>query len=308
MQGERLFPCYAWVSPGSIPLYRSGAVGGMSRIAVSFSGGKTSAYMAWWMKHNVDAELCYVFANTGQEHEKTLEFVDRCDKEWGLDVAWIEAEVHFDKRKGSTHREVDFYSASRRGRPFERVIRKYGIPNHSYPHCTRELKANPIKSYLDQKWGKGYEMAVGIRIDEIDRQQVDAKQKGIIYPLISMHPADKAKVNRFWDTQPFALDLEPRLGNCTWCWKKTLRKHLTNIEDYAEIYDFPERMEAMYGTVGSAGRYEGQRVFFRGNRSVQDLKALAALPFERWREEYTYDLFSDMDMPSGCSESCEVEL
>ena len=262
--------------------------------------------MAWWLKQNVDAEFVYCFANTGQEHEKTLEFVDRCDKEWDLGVVWLEAVVHHGERKGSTHKIVNYETASRNGEPFEEVIRKYGIPNMTFQPCTRELKTNPMRSFRKEYWGgRPYETAIGIRVDEIDRMQPDANEKGLIYPLVSMNPADKAAVNRFWESQPFTLELEPLLGNCVWCWKKTLRKHLTIIESHPEFYDFPERMEKQYANAGAG---DGPRVFFRQHRSTRDLRAMASQPFKRWIEEYNYDLFSEMDMPSGCTESCEVEF
>ena len=274
------------------------------KICVSFSGGKTSAYMAWWLKNHTDHELTFVFANTGQEHKKTLEFVDRCDREWGLGVVWLETEVFHGERKGSGYCVVSYETASRNGEPFEQVIQKYGIPNVSYPHCTRELKIRPIKKFADETLGK-YRMAIGIRVDEIDRMQADADQKGIIYPLVSMNPTDKAKVNRFWDQQDFTLEIPPILGNCVWCWKKTLRKHLTLIEQHPQIYDFPRRMEATYPNAGAG---DVQRVFFRMNMSTDDLFELAQKPFSRWVETHQTDLFSELDAGSGCQESCEVEF
>jgi hypothetical protein len=275
------------------------------KTVVSFSGGKTSAYMAWWLKNHTDLDLAYVFANTGQEHPKTLEFVDRCDREWNLGLVWVEANVHHGRWKSSSHTVVNFQTASRDGAPFEEVIKKYGIPNASFPHCTRELKINPIKSVTLELVGADYQMAIGIRVDEIDRMQPDAREKKIIYPLVSMNPTDKAKVNRFWERQSWTLDIPPILGNCTWCWKKTLRKHLTLIKQYPELYKFPRRMEKDYAHAGAGS---GQRVFFRKNRSVEDLCELAQFPFPAWQEGENLDLFAGIDENSGCQESCEVVL
>jgi len=272
-------------------------------VAISFSGGKTSAFMAWWCKRNMPHNLQFVFANTGAEHEETLRFVDRCDKAFGLDLVWVEAEVDPEHGKGTRHRIVSFETASRNGEPFEAVIQKYGIPNMDYPHCTRELKLAPINSYLKEQWGSDYVTAIGIRVDEIDRMSADAEARRLIYPLVSMIPTDKAAVNRFWESHPLALKLDPLMGNCVWCWKKTLRKHLTIIDQHPEVYDFPERMERLYPDAGAG---DASRVFFRQHRSVRDLREMAKKPFSRWMEEYNYDLFSEMDMPAGCSESCEI--
>jgi hypothetical protein len=270
------------------------------KTVVSFSGGKTSAYMAWWLKNHTDLDLAYVFANTGQEHPKTLEFVDLCDREWGLGVVWVEAEVFHGERVASKHRVVTYETASRNGEPFEEVIKKYGLPGAGgYMHCTRELKASPIQSYVKSKYGDDYLMAIGIRADEIDRMQADADAKRIIYPLVGANPTDRARVDRFWDRQSFGLEIPPIMGNCVWCYKKSTRKHLTLIRNNPEFYDFPERMEREHSGKGS-------EFIFREHMTVAALKERAKKPFEMWTEASNLDLFSEMD--AGCQESCEVVL
>lgn len=276
------------------------------KIAVSFSGGRTSAYMSYMIKQNYDCELKFIFMNTGQEHEKTLEFVDRCDKEWDLSVVWLEAVVQ-KGRVGTSFKIVDFESASRNGEPFEEVIAKYGIPNQIMPHCTRETKLSPFNKYIKSIGWDDCLTAIGIRMDEIDRMQADAKEKGLIYPLVSEFPADKATVNRFWDAQNFDLGLSPLYGNCVFCWKKTTRKHLTIIKESPEYYDFPRRMEQKYAKVGAAAKRTGEdQVFFRGKLSTEDLFTMAEQPFEPWHEDYQYDLFNEFDQAGGCVEGCEV--
>ena len=61
---------------------------------ISFSGGRTSSYL---LKHIVDAyggrlpsDIAVVFANTAMERPETLEFVDRCSREWGIEIVWVE--------------------------------------------------------------------------------------------------------------------------------------------------------------------------------------------------------------------------
>jgi len=50
-------------------------------LLISFSGGKTSAYMTHYILNNLMDQYnpVVVFANTGREHEETLEFVRDCD-------------------------------------------------------------------------------------------------------------------------------------------------------------------------------------------------------------------------------------
>ena len=285
------------------------------RLCVSFSGGKTSAFMAKWARdhaheHGFD-EVHYVFANTGQEHEKTLEFVDRCDREWGLGVTWLEAVVHHRVGVGTTHRIVDYKHASRDGRPFREVIEFYGIPNQAFPHCTREMKLAPIKSYIKSiGWG-GCSMAVGIRADEIDRMQADAREKGIVYPLIKWSPMDKAAINRFWDRQPFNLDIKPLEGNCVWCWKKHERKLVTLYRQDPSIFDFPMEMEQKHAWTAAERRSKDTlgpngATFFRGGKNTHDIIASAKSGLADWVEGEQYDMLSEFDVPNGCSESCEV--
>lgn len=280
----------------------------MEKLVISFSGGRTSAYMARWIQLNMpDSEKTFIFANTGQEDERTLAFVNECDKRWGLGVVWIEADVSQERGKATRHKIVSFETASRKGEPFEDVIKKYGIPNQAYPHCTRELKLQPITSYVRENGLQDALMCVGIRADEIDRMRHDARDAGIVYPLVSWHPKTKQQVVEWWRNQDFDLAVPERLGNCTWCWKKTVRKHLTNIAENASVYDFPARMESLYGLSGH--NVDGnKRVFFRNHTSTKQLIDMASQPFSPFVEshEYQYGLFDEaMDTAAGCSESCE---
>lgn len=287
------------------------------RLVISFSGGETSAFMTWWLLHNARHTLddvVVIFANTGQEREETLAFVKRCDDHFGFDTIWVEAAVHHRQRKSSTATTVDHRTASRDGQPFEEVVKKYGIPNAKFPHCTRELKTRPIEAYIRSiGWQPGtYVTAIGIRADEMDRRSAHAKKHGLIYPLISMRPTAKPEINSWWARQPFRLELKSYQGNCAWCWKKTLRKHLTLIDETPEIYDFPERMERQYGHVGPefaktfAPGY--RRTFFRGNMSTDDLRhrfATLDSSFEPADDE-AQRFGSELDLAGGCGESCEI--
>lgn len=246
----------------------------------------------------VDRQTLVAFANTGEEDERTLQFVDRCDREWNLGVIWVEAVVNPEHGKGTTHRVVTFETATRGPSIFESMIDKFGISNKNYPHCTRELKLKPLTSYLRSiGWNAGtYDTAIGIRADEIDRMSASAKEQRIVYPLIKMG-ITKADVFAFWDQQPFDLELPEHRGNCVWCWKKSLRKHLTLARETPEIFDFAHRMET---TKAHCGAGEGDRVFFRGPRSAAELIELSKGDFERFVDSRY------LDQAGGCSESCEV--
>lgn len=284
------------------------------RLCVSFSGGETSGLTAKLVKEKMAREydkVVFIFANTGQENEETLIFADMCDREFGLDLVWVEAEVSPIHGEGTRHRVVDFHSADRRGSVFEHVIDKYGIPNQDYPHCTRELKGNPIRSYLRSiGWPVGsYDTAIGIRTDEIDRMSASAAESRLLYPLVSRFPRSKPMVNAFWEAQPFRLQLKGYQGNCKWCWKKSLRKHLTIVTETPEAYDFPERMEREKAECGAG---DAKRVFFREHRSVADLRSLAAnmnfTPAVDDARQYQPEFDFELDVADGCEESCEVNF
>lgn len=271
------------------------------KLLVSFSGGETSAYMTWWIWNNWrdKYDVVVVFANTGDENEETLEFVEQCSTHFGFPVVWVEANVFHGNRKGTGHRVVDFLSASRRAEPFEEVIKKYGIPNKSFPHCTRELKANPIRSYARSIGWKKYETAVGIRIDEIDRMAEKRNDYSLIYPLIKTRPMTKQKINFWWSMQPFRLRLKGYQGNCKVCHKKSDPKLYQIAKESPQNFDSFERFEEVYGDYipksQSAGRSK-ENVFYRKNRSVKDIKREA----EQW-DGVVKDDTQDFD-----NESCEV--
>lgn len=281
-------------------------------LLVSFSGGETSGFMAQWIKKHLEDKydsVVYVFANTGQENEQTLEFVQQCDNYWKLNVQWVEASVNFGERKGTGYWLTDFDNARRKGEPFEAIIQKYGIPNQAFPHCTRELKQAPIKSFA-RDWfdGEKYDTAIGIRIDEVDRMNAKAKEMRFIYPLINqdMIPATKPMINFFWKQMHFRLELKGYQGNCTTCWKKADKKLFQIYKENPKAFDFMDRMERKYPRIGNEFNKDltaKDRVFFRSNRSATDMMCEA----ESWNgtikddaDEYTYQL----DLLGG--ESCEV--
>lgn len=276
------------------------------RLFISFSGGKTSGYTAWlvlsWMRQSYDEIVCGL-ANTGQEREETLVFIDRCDKAFGLNLVWLEADVNPEPKKGTRHKVVSFETANRDGSVFESSIAKYGIPNPSYSNCTRELKLAPINSYLRSiGWKAGsYDTAIGIRADEFDRMDENRKAKRFWYPLVEKN-ITKAFVNDWWNQQAFNLELKEHQGNCKWCWKKSTRKLLTLVKESPEVFDFPRRMEAKYSHLKAP---HGRRVFFRKERTVQDLFDLAEKPFTPFIENVQLEQ-GELDLVSTCEESCNA--
>lgn len=288
-------------------------------LLISFSGGETSAYMAKWLLENKQDEydMVCVFANTGEETEETLEFVEYCDKTFNMNLVWVEAVVHSEMGVGTTHRVVDFKTASRKGEPFEAIISKFGIPNQAFPHCTRETKLRPITSYMKNGLGwKDYYTAIGIRSDEMDRINPNYLKNKLYYPLVTDIPTSKQKINAFWRDQPHRLQLKGYQGNCKTCWKKSFNKLMTISKENPEYFDFMRRMEDKYENFIPEGRNLTEEQlplrFFRGKKSVDDIFEMAKEPFELSKDDHTvYDwqtsIFDvEVQQSNGCDESCEV--
>lgn len=291
----------------------------MKNLLVSFSGGETSAFMAQWLNNHYEKfgyeNIVFVFANTGLENEETLEFTQKCDDYFQLGIQWIEADIQHGERKGTGYNRTDFDYASRNGEPFESMIQKYGIPNMSHPHCTRELKERPILAF-SKDWfnGEPCDMAIGIRIDEVDRINLSASKQGFIYPLIhsKMMPANKPMVNFYWAQMPFRLNLKGYQGNCQACWKKSDPKLFQIAKENIKAFDFPRKMEKKYAKTGfefENNEASPERVFYRKNRSARDMIKQS----KEWRgnvtddsKTYDYQTFLNFDLVGGDGESCEV--
>jgi 3'-phosphoadenosine 5'-phosphosulfate sulfotransferase (PAPS reductase)/FAD synthetase len=270
------------------------------RLRVSFSGGRTSAFMSIWLKqHLFDRyDMLFVFANTGCEHEDTLRFVDEVDRRFDLGVTWVEAVVH-PGRKSCTHRIVDYRTASRHGEPFEAVCAKYGLPNQVFKLCTRELKTNPMASFARSiGWeNRSYETAIGIRIDETRRVRPEtAKRERIVYPLIDWEPTDKEDVLAFFEDFDWNLKIPEHQGNCITCFKKSDRKLHTLYRENPGNFDFVVKLDDLYRNVGP-NNVPGPRRMFRGFRSAHALIAEF--------QQNNYDASRGVS-DGGCSESCEL--
>jgi len=251
----------------------------MKKIVISFSGGRTSAYMTLFLLSSnkyKDYQKIIVFANTGKEREETLSFVNEFEKYIGMCIFWLEADVQPNKGEGTKHKLVDYKTASRNGEPFEDVIKKYTIPNQQFIHCTRELKISPIRSFLRSIGLKkgDYLEAIGIRADEQHRINWDrAKKDNLIYPLVTDIRVNSQFIRDYWDNMPFDLGLKDYEGNCDMCYKKSKRKLLTLISENPNAIDWWIEMETKYGN--------DEHVFYRGNTSGLDLVELSKQPFQK---------------------------
>lgn len=198
---------------------------------VSFSGGRTSAYMLHrlLMAHGgkLPAGCEVVFANTGKESEETLRFVQDCADRWDVPIVWVEY-----RSDGKGWAQVDFASASRNGEPFEALIRARNyLPNPVARFCTVELKILRIADYMRSLGHEEFEVLVGLRADEPKRMaKLRADPSGGTRGIERRAPladlgVSRWDVGRYWQTAPFDLAL-PNVGgvtmegNCDLCFLK----------------------------------------------------------------------------------------
>lgn len=74
---------------------------------VSFSGGRTSAYMVWLIESmrksgEWAAPVEYIFMDTGAEHPKTYEFIKKCFEHFGINLTCLRGNFEQPSDKGVT--------------------------------------------------------------------------------------------------------------------------------------------------------------------------------------------------------------
>ena len=247
---------------------------------ISFSGGRTSAYMLWRIlqsNNGLPGEAIVVFANTGKEEEATLKFVKDCQDNWGVDIHWVEYQ-HADK-PADRWKRVTYETASRNGEPFIAMINQSGgayLPNPVARTCTAKLKIRTIDKYMKSLGWKHNENMdwVGIRADEMRRA---AKMERERTPLVAAG-VTKETVGLFWREQSFDLGL-PNMngvtmhGNCDLCFLKPLNQIVSLIREKPERADW---WIAMENHAQSSNKTYGDGAKFRKDRpSYAELKTFA---------------------------------
>lgn len=241
---------------------------------ISFSGGRTSAYMLWRVlrthQMSLPDEAKVIFANTGKEDEATLRFVDRCSKEWGVPIVWLEY-----ANNDAKYRMTDFAGVSRCGEPFAALVakRRY-LPNPVARFCTAELKVLTIDRYLKSIGWDEYDTMVGIRADEQRRAAKMRDSK--LTPLVNAG-VTQADVQAFWRSQSFDLGLDFRdgvtaSGNCDLCFLKGAHQIQSMIQEKPERAVWWAQQEALIGGTFRSDRpsYAEMAKFAAGQRDMFD--------------------------------------
>ncbi len=273
---------------------------------ISFSGGRTSAYMLWRILQAHRGKLPdYVkvcFANTGKEMPQTLDFVRDCGDKWGVDIVWLERfarEAREDEKNKFVYetRIVNYETASRNGEPFMSLImaRRYA-PNPVARFCTVDLKIRAISEYLINtcNFEKPYIGCIGIRADEVRRA---AKMDGTVesgqerYLPLFHDGVTAIDIYNFWQSQDFDLQLPNNngvtdWGNCDLCFLKGYGKKQSIIRERPDLADWWIKAES------ELSELVGKGAFFRADQpNYAAMKKLALEQGELFSDDETISCF-----------------
>jgi 3'-phosphoadenosine 5'-phosphosulfate sulfotransferase (PAPS reductase)/FAD synthetase len=255
---------------------------------LQFSGGRSSAYLLWRALNangGLPSEAAVCFDNTGKEEEATLRFVDRCAREWGVTIHWLEYRrgLYGDGGSAPLFGVTNFDEASRNGEPFEAVIAQRGgtLPNPRSRYCSSELKTRTTHRYLRHLGWDEWETMIGVRADEQRRvakfrfnPHPETKAEYVRIPLADAFVTAQ-EVGDFWKRQPFDLELpnhngKTMHGNCDLCFLKPAHQVFSLIAEKPERAVWWAKQEAE-----SRASHDGR--FFRNDRpSYAEMSKYAA--------------------------------
>lgn len=219
---------------------------------ISFSGGRTSAYMLKQiLDRGIQPDVHVLFCNTGKEDDRTLDFVRDCGEQWGVPIRWLEYRrkylpkykstdvlaittrvrkkfgLHFENLPQGVDElgfvEVTYATAARTSdpptahHPFTNMIAMSGVPNVATRMCTQELKIRVMKKFMRLRNYPEWTNIVGIRADEpsrVAKLRVKPRERWENAVPLADAGVTVEDVLAFWAKQSFdlALNNDPKLG------------------------------------------------------------------------------------------------
>lgn len=274
----------------------------MMKKVVSFSGGRTSAYLCYLMKEKFGDEVDFVYMDTGAEHPKTYEFIRRVNDEFNLNLICLRTKFNQELGKANGYTIVDINEIKCDLSPWVNMMKKYGTPyNPGGAFCTDRMKLIPWTKYLNEKYGKGnYETYLGIRIDEPRRLK---PRDGVVF-MGDISDFDKQDVLDWWSNQSFDLGIDEHLGNCVFCIKKGINKVALAIKDEPELADAFNKVLDINKVRVVEKRKSPPLEMYRGRQSFGQIIATFK---DHSRDEIASTIRGMRRNDAGsCSESCEV--
>ena len=206
----------------------------MSQRIAGVSGGRTSALMAL---EYVPKDTVLTFQNTGKEHPKTYDYLQRLEDDLQRPIVRLEfrAPPRGEKPSMATFEVVPHERLARKGEPFidyllcARSFRAKAGKGAIAPWamqriCTAYLKIKTQAKYIEALGWSDTTAYVGLRADEpkrvaLMRERAELRDTGEEAPLFDAG-ITKADVMKYWGSKPYDLDLPEYLGNCTGCFLK----------------------------------------------------------------------------------------
>lgn len=206
---------------------------------ISFSGGRTSAYMLRRiLDEGLRPDVHVIFADTGKERDETYDFVRACATRWNITIHWVE----------------------RHGRFTQLITDRKFLPNPVTRFCTQELKIRPMRDWMLARGYEHWTNVVGIRADEprrVAKMRYAAEKRSerwdIALPLADAG-VTLGEVEAFWRAQPFDLQLRPHEGNCDLCFLKGYDKIRNIVRDRPDLAEWWAQQEDRIGSTFRADR------------------------------------------------------
>ncbi|SDD94374.1 Phosphoadenosine phosphosulfate reductase family protein [Bradyrhizobium brasilense] len=264
---------------------------------ISFSGGRTSAYMLFQILLAFDGKLppdiYVVFANTGREREETLRFVYEVQTRWNIRIHWVEWTP-------AGFVEVGYNSASRNGEPFKALIgEKQFLPNAVTRFCTQELKIRTMRDFMRAAGYDHWVNAIGLRYDEgsrvlkaLARNEAGKERFTTVMPMAraATKVTKRGHIMPFWfgegvDRVPNPIPLAPDLpqgfdlglqdyeGNCDLCFLKAKGARKRLIRDNPGMVDWwkdAEMFAAQVANKPSGARFVTEHSYADLEREVRE--------------------------------------
>jgi hypothetical protein len=255
----------------------------MKNLMVTVSGGRSSAMMARHIQTSEkykDYNKVFVFANTGMERYETIQFLKDIEKHWNLPLIKIEGVYSDVMGVGVGYKAVEWDNINMNAKPFSECIMHMnkgsfsGTPNQEAPYCSERLKTIPCKKFADSIFGvNNYIKAIGFRKEDMPKRITFAEikeDKKRIFPLLTDFdlPIGQIELNKWWEAQPFKLNIHGKFGNCELCWKKSDANLIDVIRYGTRFIEWWDEHEKKYGNTS-----------FRGRKSINDLVKMASSNF-----------------------------
>lgn len=238
------------------------AVSEIKNLLVLVSGGRSSVKMA---RHIQTApkykgfKKLYVFTNTGQEREESIQMLKDMVYYYDIPLVLLEGVYSTEEGIGVKSKVVDFDSLYMGEKIFTDMIahvnkhKWIGLPNEGTPYCSDYLKRRVSEHFAKKIFGKEkWITAIGYRKEDMPKRVTMAELRANpmkIAPLIQDfdRPVNKYDLTYWYNKQPFRLGIPSKIGNCKICQKKSFDNIIEDIKAGAtDSIDWRRRAEIEY--------------------------------------------------------------